>query len=87
MINKEDLKLALAEAKKSPLIAAVNAMANKILESVYSRQFMSERSLTGRKPPKKKTSTPVKPIKLGLPKEDVEAITCKKLIGIFLSCY
>ncbi|KAI9553726.1 hypothetical protein GHT06_021662 [Daphnia sinensis] len=80
-INASDLKFAITIGRLSN--GNLNAMVNKILESVYTRIYMSEHSLSGLPPRVSKAQkeiysrlkTPPKPTKPGLPEEDVTAIT------------
>jgi hypothetical protein len=80
-IDKTDLKFAITIGRLSK--TNLNAMVNKILESVYTRTFMSQHSLSGKAPRISKAqmnlnvqmNTPPRSTKPGLPKDDVSAIT------------
>lgn len=52
-------------------------MINKIMESVYTREYMFKHSYTGRKAPKPKEKENDSFVKERLPEEDVTAIHCK----------
>jgi hypothetical protein len=52
----------------------LHLMVNKLMESIYTREYMSNHTLTGMAPQAKKLgNTPPTPVKPGLPKEDVLA--------------
>ena len=56
----------------------LHLMVNKLMESIYTREYMSNHTLSGMAPRAKKLgNTPPTPVKPGLPKEDVLALTCK----------
>jgi hypothetical protein len=72
-IDASVLRLAVIEGKRGATFDHMRAMCNKILEGVYSRQYMAEHSFSGRGPPTPK-GQPKPKTKPGLPPEDVEAI-------------
>ncbi|EFX64091.1 hypothetical protein DAPPUDRAFT_118553 [Daphnia pulex] len=73
-IEKSDLKFAITIGRLSS--GNLHLMVNKIMESIYTRVFMSNHTLTGMAPRAKKVgNTPPTPVKPGLPREDVLAIT------------
>ncbi|XP_045022801.1 regulator of nonsense transcripts 2-like [Daphnia magna] len=75
-IEKSDLKCAITIGRLSS--GNLHLMVNKIMESIYTRVFMSNHTLTGMAPRAKKVgNTPPTPVKPGLPREDVLAITRK----------
>ena len=82
-IAKSDLEFAITTGRLSS--GNLNLMINKILESIYSRKYMSEHSLSGLAPRLSKAQkaanvqqgTPPAPTKPGLPNKDVTALTRK----------
>ncbi|KZS19598.1 Uncharacterized protein APZ42_013918 [Daphnia magna] len=73
-IKKSDLKFAITIGRLYS--GNLHLMVNKRLESVYTRTYMSEHLLPGMAPRAKKlANTPSTPVKPGLPKEDVVAIS------------
>lgn len=79
-IEKSDLKFAISIGRLSS--GNLHLMVNKIMESIYTRVFMSNHTLTGMAPRAKKVgNTPPTPVKPGLPREDVLAITRKFFFG------
>ena len=56
----------------------MRSMINKIMESIYTRQYMATHSYTGRaSPANKRERIPAKP---AMPTEELKAIRCKHLI-------
>lgn len=75
-IKKYELKFAMTIGRLNP--GNLHSMVNKIMESIYTRIYMSEHSLLGLPPRGKKlANTPPAPVKPALPKEDVVALTRK----------
>ncbi|KZS03747.1 Uncharacterized protein APZ42_033457 [Daphnia magna] len=75
-IEKSDLKFAITIGRLSS--GNLHLMVNKIMESIYTRVFMSNHTLTGMAPRAKKVgNTPPTPVKPDFPREDVLAITRK----------
>ena len=78
-IEKSDLKFAITIGRLSS--GNLNQMVNKIMESIYTRLYMSQHSLFGMAPRlftvQKDLNTPPKPKNSGLPKKDILAITRK----------
>ncbi|EFX61737.1 hypothetical protein DAPPUDRAFT_338310, partial [Daphnia pulex] len=73
-IEKSDLKFAITIGRLSS--GNLHLMVNKIMESIYTRVFMSNHTLPGMATRAKKVrNTPPTPVKPGLPREDVLAIT------------
>ncbi|KAK4030936.1 hypothetical protein OUZ56_024361 [Daphnia magna] len=73
-IEKSDLKFAITIGRLSS--GNLHLMVNKIMESIYTRVFMSNHTLTGMAPRAKKVgNTPPTPVKPDFPREDVLAIT------------
>lgn len=80
VIEKTNKILALQYAKLPG--GTVKQMVNKILESIYTRQFMNKHSFSGsasRISKKLKGTTPPTLVKPGLPDGDLKAIFCKIL--------
>ena len=67
-------------------------MVNKLMESIYTRMYMSQHSLSGSSPRLSRAqkeinvrlNTPPPAVKPGLPKEDVVAITHKYIAFSFI---
>ena len=78
-IEKSQLKMAITIGRL--LKDNLNGMVNKLLEGLYTREYMSKRSLSGKGPrvrrPAALAANPPTPTKPGLPVDDVAAITCK----------
>lgn len=74
LIEKSQLKMALTIGRLSK--SNLNGMVNKLMEGIYTRDYKSKRSLTGKAPRKSRSlaSTPTTPTKPGLPVNDVTAI-------------
>ncbi|KAI9551041.1 hypothetical protein GHT06_006255 [Daphnia sinensis] len=92
MINEADLKLAVSYGSVGNGDSNMRSMINKIMESVYTREFMATHSYTGKKTPAKRQDKEHQP-KPALPIDDVKAIRCKhvnfalKLLNIKNSFY
>lgn len=87
-IEKSDLKFAITIGRLYS--GNLHLMVNKRLESVYTRTYMSEHLLPGMAPRAKKlANTPPTPVKPGLPKEDVVAVSrkCSILLHFFLKYF
>lgn len=78
LIEKSQLKMALTIGRLSK--SNLNGMVNKLMEGIYTRDYMSKRSLSGKAPRKSRSlaSTPTTPTKPGLPVNDVTAIISNK---------
>lgn len=76
MINEADLKLAVSYGSVGNGDPNMRSMINKIMESVYTREFMATHSYTGKKAPANRRDTEHRP-KPALPIDDVKAIRCK----------
>ncbi|KZS01082.1 Uncharacterized protein APZ42_002366, partial [Daphnia magna] len=73
MINEADLKLAVSYGSVGNGDPNMRSMINKIMESVYTREFMATHSYTGKKAPANRRDTEHRP-KPALPIDDVKAI-------------
>jgi hypothetical protein len=74
-IDQGALKIAVSIGSSGQTTNYLNGMINKIMEGAYSRKYMSEHSVSGRKPPTKRIegSPEISP-KPALPEKDVKAI-------------
>jgi phage gpG-like protein len=74
-INAADLKLAVSYGSVGNGDSNMRSMINKIMESIYTRQYMATHSYTGKaSPANKRARIPAKP---ALPVDDRKAIRGK----------